>query len=73
MFWAQQRGLIKPRLGWAADYFAVSVSDAAVQHVREYIRNQEAHHKRYSFIEEYTRFVTDSGRNPANSQGEPAN
>jgi putative transposase len=45
--------IINPKLMWAADYFAASVSDSAVRRVREYIHNQEEHHRKVSFSSEY--------------------
>lgn len=44
--WANARGLIKPKLNWADEYFAVSVSESIVDKVRTYIDNQEEHHKK---------------------------
>jgi len=56
-FWANQQKLIKPKLYWADDYFAVSVSESQLPKVREYIRNQHEHHKRLTFTEEYEKFI----------------
>jgi putative transposase len=36
---------------------AVSVSESAVNRVREYIKNQENHHKKKSFSDEYQEFI----------------
>jgi len=56
-FWANQKKLIKPKLDWADDYFAASVSESQLQKVREYIRNQQEHHKKLTFTEEYEKFI----------------
>ena len=56
-FWANKEKLIKPMLNWAADYFADSVSDSAKQNVRDYINNQEEHHKKICFADEYKQFI----------------
>lgn len=56
-FWANQENLILPKLIWAEDYFAASVSESAVQKVRDYINNQEEHHKKITFAEEYEKFL----------------
>ena len=45
-------------LQWQDDYFAVSVSPDRLNTVRQYIRKQEEHHKKYSFEEEYESFVS---------------
>lgn len=60
-FWANKQSLIKPRLSWAADYYAASVSESAVQKVRDYIHNQEEHHKNISFAAEYQKFLEGGG------------
>lgn len=56
-FWANQQNLIKPKLDWADDYFAASVSESQLPKVREYIRNQQEHHKKLTFIKEYEKFI----------------
>lgn len=43
---------------WQDKYFAVSVSESIVGKVREYINNQETHHKKKTFQEEYDEFIT---------------
>jgi len=52
-FWANKNNIIEPKLEWADEYFAVSVSESAVDKVREYIKNQEEHHRKITFKEEY--------------------
>ncbi|MEN8225625.1 MAG: IS200/IS605 family transposase [Bacteroidota bacterium] len=56
-YWANKKKLIKEKLKWQEEYFAVSVGDSYVQNVRNYIRNQEEHHKVKSFNEEYEEFL----------------
>src|SRR6266404_6175956 len=41
------------RFGWQARYGAFSVSESQVDRVRKYIRNQEEHHRKQSFEEEF--------------------
>jgi len=43
--------------GWQTGYAAFSVSKSAVESVRTYIENQEDHHQRVSFQEEYLKFL----------------
>ena len=59
--WANKEELIHPKLIWADDYFAVSVSESMVEKVRDYIRNQEKHHRKKSFTEECNEFITRYG------------
>lgn len=56
-FWANKQRLVQPKLEWADEYFAVSVSESMVEKVRDYIRNQEEHHKKQTFLEEYKEFI----------------
>lgn len=62
-FWANKEALIKPKLTWAEDYFAASVSEAALPKVRNYIHNQEDHHTNVSFASEYKKFIETYGFN----------
>ncbi|MFH1904940.1 MAG: transposase [bacterium] len=57
-FWANNVKLVRPKLEWADEYFAVSVSESMLEKVRNYIRNQEKHHKKVSFTEEYNQFIS---------------
>jgi REP element-mobilizing transposase RayT len=60
-YWANQNKLVTPKLEWADDYFAVSVSESMVDKVRDYIKNQEEHHRKESFHEEYEHFIKKYG------------
>ena len=42
---------------WQGGYGAFSVSKSGVEEVREYIRNQQEHHKTVSFQEEFRTFL----------------
>jgi putative transposase len=37
------------KLEWQDEYFVVSVSESRIDTVRNYIKNQEAHHKHKTF------------------------
>lgn len=56
-FWANKNKLMKTKLEWADEYFAVSVSESMIEKLRYYIRNQEVHHKKTTFQQEYEEFV----------------
>ncbi|GMV97314.1 MAG: IS200/IS605 family transposase [Phycisphaerae bacterium] len=47
--------------GWQDGYGAFSVSQSNVPQVREYIQNQEAHHRQMSFQEEFIQFLDRHG------------
>ena len=46
---------------WQDEYFAVSVSDSMIETVRNYIRNQEEHHTKKTFQNEYEEFILKYG------------
>lgn len=56
-FWINKNQLTREKFSWQDEYFAVSVSESKVETVREYIKNQEKHHQRKSFREEYQEFL----------------
>ena len=59
--WINKNKIFKKKFGWQDEYFAVSVSESAVNRVRDYIKNQEEHHKKRSFQEEYNEFMRKYG------------
>jgi putative transposase len=50
--------LITEKLEWQDEYYAVSVSESALENVRNYIKNQEEHHIKKSFADEEEEFIT---------------
>jgi REP element-mobilizing transposase RayT len=60
-FWINKNNLRKQRFEWQDQYFAVSVSESVVDKVRAYIKNQEDHHKKSTFSEEYDQFIEKFG------------
>ncbi len=60
-FWINKNKLTKARFAWQDEYFVASVSPSAVMNVRDYIRNQEEHHKKAGFAEELERFLSKAG------------
>jgi REP element-mobilizing transposase RayT len=55
--WINKHKLSRRKFGWQEEYFAVSVSESILPKVREYIANQEEHHKTNSFDDEFKNFV----------------
>jgi putative transposase len=58
---ATESKLFAPDFDWADDYYAVSVSQSHVETVRDYIKHQEAHHKKKTFAEECQQFIEQYG------------
>lgn len=59
--WINKNNLIYQEFAWQEEYIAVSISHSAVNKVRDYIKNQEEHHKKKSFAEEYNIFIDKYG------------
>lgn len=57
--WVNLNGMFRGIFEWQDDYFGVSVGDSAVAKVREYIRDQENHHRRKTYEEEYREFIKE--------------
>lgn len=55
--WIKDRKFCVVPFSWQEGYGAFSYSKSHVQHVIRYIQNQEAHHKKETFLNEYTRFL----------------
>lgn len=56
-FWINKNKITTRKFQWAREYFAISVSESIVPRVRDYIKNQENHHTKKPFKEEYDKFV----------------
>lgn len=51
--WINKKGFIKSKFSWQAGYGAFSYSQSQIERVVNYIKNQEEHHKKKTFREEY--------------------
>jgi REP element-mobilizing transposase RayT len=60
-FWINKQNLIKGRFEWQDEYFALSVSESMIDNVRNYIKNQEEHHRLQTFQEEYDAMIMKYG------------
>lgn len=55
--WINQKKLVNGKFEWQEGYGAFSYSKSHVKQVIEYIENQEAHHHKITFREEYIDFL----------------
>ncbi|MBN1782155.1 IS200/IS605 family transposase [bacterium] len=55
--WINERGFAMGKFSWQAGYGAFSYSQSQIDPVVKYIVNQEKHHKRKTFREEYIQFL----------------
>jgi putative transposase len=54
--WMKEENRVS-KFAWQEGYGAFSVSQSSMDHVRTYIREQEQHHRRRTFQEEYREFL----------------
>src|SRR6266576_6041686 len=59
--WVNENNLVPGKFAWQRGYGAFSISHSAVADVAKYIANQEAHHKKKSFVEELKQLVERYG------------
>ena len=64
--WVNRQNIIKHKFEWQDEYIALSVSESAIQKVRDYIARQEEHHKKKSFSQEYDEFLKIHGFSKSN-------
>lgn len=55
--WINKKEFIKGRFSWQEGFGAFSYGKSQVNNVIDYIKNQEIHHRRKSFTEEYLEFL----------------
>ena len=60
-FWINKNHITKHKFSWAVEYFAVSISESHVPRVRNYIKNQEEHHRKKTWQEEYDEYINKYG------------
>ena len=60
-FWINKNKIIKGHFEWADEYFASSVSDDKLGIARAYIMNQQEHHKKVTYKDEYEKFLKHFG------------
>lgn len=59
--WINRKSFVNGRFSWQEGYGAFSYSKSHVDHVIDYIKNQEIHHRKKTFIEEYLDFLEKFG------------
>jgi len=60
-YWFNKNMKANAKLYWQKEYFALSISESQVETVKKYISNQEEHHKKKTWEEEYNEFIEKYG------------
>jgi len=55
--WINQKGFVRGKFSWQEGYGAFSYSKSHVDKAIDYIKAQEKHHQKKSFMEEYREFL----------------
>ena len=63
-FWINNQKMTETKFAWQDGYFAVSISESMIDIVRKYIINQEEHHSKKSFQDEYDEFIKNYNFTP---------
>jgi len=56
-FWLNKNQICSEKFGWQNEYFAVSIGKSQFESLNDYINNQEKHHAKKSFEQEYNEFI----------------
>ncbi|WP_179006233.1 IS200/IS605 family transposase [Winogradskyella forsetii] len=57
--WINDKRLVQGKFSWQSGYGAFSYSKSDVPRIINYIKNQEAHHKKVEFQDEYLKLLKD--------------
>ncbi|MEI6696412.1 MAG: IS200/IS605 family transposase [Bacteroidota bacterium] len=60
-YWINKNKLTNTKFEWQDEYMAIGIGDDKIQIVRDYIANQEEHHKKLSFQQEYDKLIERYG------------
>ncbi|OGU31972.1 MAG: transposase [Ignavibacteria bacterium GWA2_55_11] len=58
--WVKTKGSLLTKFSWQNGYGAFSVSEGHVKRVKNYIANQEEHHRRPTFQKEFRKFLDEN-------------
>jgi len=58
-FWINKNKLTRLKFEWQDDFYSVSIVMSQIDNLRNYIRNQEQHHKIVSFEEELDSMIEE--------------
>ena len=59
--WFNNQKFILDKFQWQDEYFAVSVSESNIEKVRNYIKNQETHHYKKTYQDEFEELIDKFG------------
>ncbi len=60
-YWINKNNLTRSKFSWQDDFYVVSIGMPQLNNLREYIRNQEQHHRKISLQDELDRLIAEYG------------
>jgi len=60
-YWVNKNNLLQKKFEWADEYFGISVSESHLPNIRAYIKNQELHHQKLHWTDEYEELILKYG------------
>jgi putative transposase len=60
--WVNKEKIIRNKFEWQDEYIAMSVNHNALKTMRGYIANQEEHHHKNSFVDEYKNYIAEESK-----------
>ena len=60
-FWINKQQFSESKFGWQDEYYAMGVSESMIDRTRNYIKNQEEHHRKTSFTDECDDIISKYG------------
>lgn len=60
-FWFNKQNFILDKFQWQDEYYAMSVSESAIEKVRNYITKQETHHQKRTYQQEQIEIIEKFG------------
>jgi REP element-mobilizing transposase RayT len=60
-FWINKQKLTNQYFEWQDEYYAIGVSESQIETVRNYIKNQEVHHTKKTWNDEYEELIFRHG------------
>jgi putative transposase len=60
-WWINKNKLLTEKFEWQDEYFCIGICDSSLDAVRQYVLNQEEHHRHKTFQEEYEQLMRRYG------------
>jgi putative transposase len=59
-FWINKNRLTRLKFEWQDDFYCVSMGQSQIENLKEYIRNQEVHHRKVTWEDELKKLIKEN-------------